>query len=128
MGPRTRQSNSADGARSKHGAFARREYDLLASEVTDGGPANAGVSGSKVGHGALANREGTETEEEGDETLQRTLPTRETDGEETEARGPPKQSRARLTRAAPKGRKGRGNPLTQQSAPTAHSRDTRGGG
>ena len=64
--PRPRKSDGADGARSEHVALARREYDLLALEATEGGPSNAGAAGSEDGHGDLANREGTETEEEGD--------------------------------------------------------------
>ena len=76
-GPRPRQSHGTDGARHEQGALALREYDLLASEATKGGPANAGAAGSKDGHGALANREGTETEEEGDETPQSALPAQE---------------------------------------------------
>ena len=76
-GPRLKQANGANGTSSEHGALAHREYDLLASEATEGGPANAGAFGSEDGHGALANREGTETEEEEDKTPQRTLPARE---------------------------------------------------
>ena len=53
-GPRPRQSDSADGARSENGALARREYDLLASEATEGVPANAGDAAEKDGHGSLA--------------------------------------------------------------------------
>ena len=33
-----RQSDGADGARSEHGALVRREYNLLTSEATEGGP------------------------------------------------------------------------------------------
>ena len=55
-GTRPRQS---DDARSKHGALARSEYDLLASEVTEGVQANAGAAGSKAVHGATANWERT---------------------------------------------------------------------
>ena len=61
VGPRPRQSDGADGARSEHGVLARREYDLLTLEATGGSPANAGFSGNEDGHGALANREGTKT-------------------------------------------------------------------
>ena len=43
--------------------LARREYDRLASEATEGGQANAGAAGEEDGHGATANREGTGTEE-----------------------------------------------------------------
>ena len=88
-GPRPRQFDGANGARSKRGAFARRKYDLLVSEATEGGQANTGAAGGKDGYGALANREGMEMEEEGEETLQRALPARKTDRGETEARGPP---------------------------------------
>ena len=35
-GPQPRQSVGANGTRSKHGALARREYNLLASEAIDG--------------------------------------------------------------------------------------------
>ena len=60
--PRTRQSDGTDGARSKQGALARHKYNILKLEETEGGPANAGGVGSKDGHGAWANWEGTETE------------------------------------------------------------------
>ena len=70
-GPRPRQS---DGSRSKHGTLARREYDLLSSEATEGVQANAGDVGSEASHGATANRERTEVEEEGDKTPQHVLP------------------------------------------------------
>ena len=78
-----RQSDGANGARSEHGALARCEYNLLASEATEGGPDNSGAAGGEDGHGDLANRGGTETEEEEDETPQRALPSRENDGGET---------------------------------------------
>ena len=54
----------------------------MASEATEGGPANAGAAGIKDGHGALANQEGEETEKERDKTLQRALPAQETNGGE----------------------------------------------
>ena len=54
-GPRPRQSDGADGARSEHGALARREYDFLASEATEGGTDNVGATGSEDDHGALEN-------------------------------------------------------------------------
>ena len=76
-GPWQEQSNGADCARSEHVALARCKYDLLASEATDWVQSNAGAAGGEDGHGALANREGTETEEEGDETPQRALPAQE---------------------------------------------------
>ena len=94
VGPWQEQSDGVDGARSENGALARHEYNLLASEATEGGPANAGAAGSEDGHGALENREGTETEEKGYETPQRALPAQETNGGDTEARGPSKWSRA----------------------------------
>ena len=82
-GPRPAQSDSADGARSKNGALARREYDRLASEATEGGQANVGAAGGEDGHGASENREGTGTEEEGDKTPQRALPAQEPNGGNT---------------------------------------------
>ena len=117
-GPRPRQSDGADGARSEHGSLVRCEYDLLTSEATKGGPANAGGAVSEDGHGASVNQEGTETEEEGGETLQRALTARETNGGDTEARGPPKRLRA--LKACEDGR-GRGG--WDKNPPTA--RETR---
>ena len=61
-GPRPRQSNSANGARSVHGALALREYDLLLLEAAEGGTANAGAASIEDGHGTLEKREGTERE------------------------------------------------------------------
>ena len=58
-GPRPRQSDGANGARSEHGVLVRRENNLLASEATERGPANTGAAGSEGGHGSLANWEGT---------------------------------------------------------------------
>ena len=84
-----RQFDGPDGTRSKHAALAHPKYNILASEATEGGQANTGAAGGKDGYGALANREGMEMEEEGEETLQRALPARKTDRGETEARGPP---------------------------------------
>ena len=124
-GPWPQQSHGADGARSEHGALARREYDLLALEATKGGPANSGAAGSKDGHGALANREGTETEEEGDKTPQCALPARENKGVEDEARGPPEWSCA-LNACSHQGGEGGGGPPTQRRVPTAHIGGTGG--
>ena len=120
-----RQSDGADGARSEHGSLARCEYDLLTSEATKGGPANAGGAVSEDGHGALVNREGTKTEEEGDETLQRALTARETNGGDTEARGPPKRLRA-LNACGLQGGEGGGGPPTQRRMPTLYSGGTGG--
>ena len=41
-----RPPDSADGARTKHGALARREYGLLAPEEAAGNPASADPQGS----------------------------------------------------------------------------------
>ena len=60
-GPRPEQFDGANGARSKHSVLARREYELLASEATEGGPDNVGAACGKDGHGSLSNWEGTET-------------------------------------------------------------------
>ena len=63
VGPLPRKS---DGARSEHSALARRKYDLLASDATEGGQENVGAASCKAGHGATESQEGTEAEEEGD--------------------------------------------------------------
>ena len=47
-----RQSDGANSARSKNAMRPRRKYNLLASETTEGGRANAGDTGSETGHGA----------------------------------------------------------------------------
>ena len=54
-GPRQEHSNGADGSRSKHGALARRKYNILALEATEGGQANTGAAGREDGHGASVN-------------------------------------------------------------------------
>ena len=61
VGPRQEQYDSVNAARSEHDALARREYDLLALEATEGGSDNTGAAGVEDGHGALANQKGTET-------------------------------------------------------------------
>ena len=43
--------DGADGARSEHGALTRREYNFLASEVTERGPASAGPVAGEDGRG-----------------------------------------------------------------------------
>ena len=93
-GARPQQSYGADGARSKHGALARRRYDLLELEATEGGRANAGANGSEAGHGDTGDREGTEADDEGEghENLQRALPKRGHNRGKEEARGSPKRS------------------------------------
>ena len=90
--PQPSQSDCADGARSEHGALARREYSILALDATKGGQANAGAAGGEDNHGALANQEGTE--EEGDETPQCTLPVQEANVGNNEAILPPLPSLA----------------------------------
>ena len=51
-GPLLRQSDGADGARSKNGMHPRRDYNLLASEAPEGVRANAGPSARGEGNGA----------------------------------------------------------------------------
>ena len=92
--PRPAQFDGADGARSKHGALVRREYDILLLEATEGDHASVGATGRQDGHGALENQEGLGTAEEGDETPQHALPAQELYGGQTEARAPPERSRA----------------------------------
>ena len=80
------QSDGTDGARYEHGA--------LALEATEEDPANAGAAGYEDDHGSMANLEGTGTEEEGDETLQRALSMQSHNGGENEARVPLDRTRA----------------------------------
>ena len=58
--------DGAYGARSEHGALARREYDLLASEMSERGPASAGPAAREDGHGAT-NHSAGRTREEGED-------------------------------------------------------------
>ena len=79
MGTLSRQSDGTDGARSKNSMHPRCEYDLLASEASEGGRANAGTSAQGDGHGATretaeAGRAYTLTEAE---TRQRALQARD---------------------------------------------------
>ena len=103
----------------------RRKYDLLASEVTEGGQANAGDAGSEAGHGATGDQEGTETKEEGDETLQRALPAYGHNRREDKARGPPKSLRVINTCGRQGGEGGGGTP---HSAACAHDAQQGQGG
>ena len=73
-GPLLQKSDGADSARPQNGMHPRRGFDLLASEAREGGRSNAGDTGREAGHGVMEDQEGTEAEEEGDKTLQRTLP------------------------------------------------------
>ena len=68
-------------------AQARRT--LLAPVGTEVDPTNAGDTCSEAGHGATTDQDRTEPEEEGDETLQRAIPTRGNNRVGDEARGTP---------------------------------------
>ena len=59
-GTLSRQSDGANGARSKNCMHPLHEYNLLVSEATEGGQANAGDTVSEAGHGATDDQEGTE--------------------------------------------------------------------
>ena len=126
-GPRPAQSDGADGARSEHCALARCEYDIMALEATEGGQARAGAASREDGHGVSENREGTGTDEEGDETPQRALPARKTDRGHTKVRSPPERLCA-LNTCGRQGGEGGGGPPTQKRASTACSGGTGGGG
>ena len=69
-----RHTASTDSARTKHRALTRRKYGFLVPAGTVFNPANVGYTGSKAGHGATADQDGREPEEERDEILQRALP------------------------------------------------------
>ena len=122
--PRPVQSDGAYGARSKHGALACREYDILSSEATEGGHANAGGVGREEGHGALENQEGSGTAEEWDKTSQCALPVQEPSRRHTEARAPPARLRA-LNACGRREEKGGRDPPPQR-APMARSGGMRG--
>ena len=86
-----RHTSGTNGARPEYGALARRKYGLLALAGTAVDQVDAGDTGRKAGHGATADQDGKEPEEEGDKTLQRTLPARGNDGVGDIARGPPER-------------------------------------
>ena len=88
-GPLPRQSDSAEGARSKNGMHPQRKYELLASEAPEGGRANTGDTGSEAFHGATADQDGTDPEEKGNKTLQRALRARDNNGVGDKASEPP---------------------------------------
>ena len=97
-----RHTAGTDGTRSEHGALARRECGILVPAGTAVEHADTGDTGSEDGHGYTADQDGTDPEEEGDETLQHALP-RETTTESGRRRGDPPKGRTRLTRADDKG-------------------------
>ena len=88
-----RYTAGTNGAMLKHGMLARREYGLLTPAGTAVDPADAGDPGSEAGHGATADQDGREPEEEGGETQQRALPAHNNTGIGDKARGPPEWSR-----------------------------------
>ena len=51
VGPWQEQSDGVDDSRSEHGTLARREYDILESDVAEGVQANAGAASVEDGHG-----------------------------------------------------------------------------
>ena len=57
VGTPTRHIYGTDGARPKHSALARREYNLLAPTGTAVDPANAGDPGSAAGQGATGEQD-----------------------------------------------------------------------
>ena len=115
-GTLSRQFYGANGARSKNGMHPRREYNLLASEVPEGGRANAGGTGSKAGYGAMANQDRTDREGRGTKPC-RVHSLHNSTTESGPRQGYPLNGRARLTHAATKGGKERG---THHPAVRAH--------
>ena len=93
-GPRPEHFDGADGARTKNGMHLPHEYNRLASEAMERGQATTGAAAGEDGHGATVTIAGPRIVEEGDENPRRALLAHEPDGGETEARGPPKKSRA----------------------------------
>ena len=97
--------DSADGATIENGKHPRREYDNVASEASERGPASAGHAEGEEGHGAMYHSAGQAREEEGDENPKRASLVQEPDGRDMEEQPPPNGC-ACLTRAAAKGEKG----------------------
>ena len=85
-----RHTASTDSSRPEHGALARSEYGLREPTGTAVDQADAGDTVSEAVHGTTAEQDGTEPEEEGEETLQRALPARGNNGVGYKARGLPK--------------------------------------
>ena len=94
-GPQLWQFGGADGARPENGMHLRREYILLAPEVPEGGPANAGARVRGDGHGTTrgtADKERTETDT-GDKTRHRALLAHGMQEDGDEERCPPNRLR-----------------------------------
>ena len=126
-GPLLRQSDGADGARSKNGMRPRREYNLLALEVPEGGQANAwpstrGDSRGSTRETSELGRSETPTEAE---TRQRALQARgwQEDGGKQQS---PLTGRVRLMRAAYQGGKEGGEPSPRSMRQRRATRGRRG--
>ena len=110
--------NGSAGAMTENGKHPRREYNKVASEVSDRGQASAGPVKVEDGHGATNHSAGRTREKGGDKKTRRVSAAREPDGGETEERSPPERSPAPNTSGRLGGERGKGNP---HPAVRAHS-------
>ena len=106
------------GATTKNGKHPHREYNKVASEVSERGQAIAGLATGEDSHRDMIHSAGRTREEGGDKNPR-------LQARETEERPPPERSRVPNASGFPGGEGGGGNP-TQQRTPTAHSKGTGG--
>ena len=81
--------DGANGAMTENGKHPRCEYDKVASEALERGPASAGTASGEDGHGAMNHSAGWTREEEGGETPRPARSAQESNGREMEERPPP---------------------------------------
>ena len=86
--------DGADGAPTENGKHPRREYDNVASEASERGPASAGPAAGEYSHGTTNHSAIRTQREKGGKNPRRASLAQEPDGRETEERGPPERSRA----------------------------------
>ena len=110
--------DGADSATTENGKHSHREYNNVALEASERGPASAGPEAGEDGHGATNHSAGRTWEEEGEENPRRASSAQEPDGGETEERGSLKRSCAPNS-SGRQGGEGVGGTPTQKRAPLA---------
>ena len=103
--------NGANGARSKNGMHSHREYNILASEATEGGRARGGGGGRKGRPWGLGRKRGTEEGGGGGQKPTARTPHAGTRRRADRGEGPPERSHV-LTADGRRGGEGGGGPLT----------------
>ena len=113
--------DGANGAMTENGKHPRCEYDKVASEALERGPASAGTAAGEDGHGAMNHsvgwtrgRRGMKTT--GVKTWCRSLT------KEIQRRDAHPKCHPRLTQEAAEGEKGEGEPLPSSARPLRTSR------